>query len=153
MPLDSSVLYIRPLYVTSTSNPLPQLRYVIAVFNQDVSIEPTLESALTNVLGASVTGITGSKGKGKGKTSPEESVANYLDQASAFYADAQKALAAGNLGLYQRDVNAMNEEIQQALNLSSPGSTSTTTTTGSTTTTTTIKGSTSTTTTTAPKNG
>ena len=37
VPLDQSVLYIRPLYVTSTSNPLPQLRYVIAVFNQDVS--------------------------------------------------------------------------------------------------------------------
>ncbi len=147
MPLDSSVLYIRPLYVSSSSNPLPQLRYVIAVFNQDVSIQPTLASALTNVLGAAVSGITGSKGKGK--TSPTESVANYLDQASAFYADAQKALAAGDLGLYQRDVNAMNEEIQLALNLSSPGS-STSTTTGPTTTTT-IKGTTSTTTTTLKK--
>jgi len=42
VPLDSSVLYIRPLYVTSTANPMPQLRYVIAVFNQDVGIEPTL---------------------------------------------------------------------------------------------------------------
>ena len=42
VPLDSTVLYIRPLYVTSSTNPMPQLRYVIAVFNQDVSIEPTL---------------------------------------------------------------------------------------------------------------
>ena len=47
VPLDQSVLYIRPLYVTSTSNPLPQLRYVIAVFNQDVAIEPTLSGALS----------------------------------------------------------------------------------------------------------
>ena len=55
VPLDSSILYIRPLYVTSTTNPMPQLRYVIAVFNQQVGIEPTLNAALSVVLGATVT--------------------------------------------------------------------------------------------------
>ena len=121
VPLDSSVLYIRPLYVTSTANPMPQLRYVIAVFNQDVGIEPTLAGALSDVLGANVSGLSNSnptkgKGAGKGKTTNGASVAAFLQQASVDYTSAQNALAKGNLGLYQTDVDAMNQQLKLAEN-------------------------------------
>ncbi len=117
VPLDSSVLYIRPLYVTSTANPMPQLRYVIAVFNQDVGIEPTLAGALSDVLGANVTGIATTnptKGKGSGSTGSNASATSFLQQASTDYSNAQTALANGNLGQYQRDVNAMNQQLKLA---------------------------------------
>jgi uncharacterized membrane protein (UPF0182 family) len=136
VPLDSSVLYIRPLYVSSSSNPMPELRYVIAVFNQNVGIEPTLEGALSDVLGASVTGVSGGgSGSGTGSgTGSTKSAAAYLAEASADYTAAQAALANGNLGLYQKDVNAMNRELQLAESaLSSSSSTTTTTTTTTTT--------------------
>ena len=110
VPLDQSVLYIRPLYVTSTSNPLPQLRYVIAVFNQDVGIEPTLAGALSDVLGANIP----SNNPGTTPTTPSksgQSAAYYLKQATADYAAAQSALSSGNLGAYQAAVNAMNREL------------------------------------------
>jgi hypothetical protein len=75
------------------------------------------------VLGANVSGLSntsGSKGKGKGNgtTTPttSASVASYLQQASADYTNAQRALANGDLGLYQKDVNAMNQQLQLALN-------------------------------------
>jgi uncharacterized membrane protein (UPF0182 family) len=119
VPLDSGVLYIRPLYVTSTANPMPQLRYVIAVFNQDVGIEPTLAGALSDVLGANVSGLSNpppSKGKGSGSSVTGASVASFLQQASADYTNAQNALANGDLGLYQKDVNAMNQQLKLAQN-------------------------------------
>ena len=114
VPLDQSVLYIRPLYVTSTANPLPQLKYVIAVFNQDVSIEPTLAGVLSDVLGANVNAgsTTSSSTSASGTTSKTGQTAQYyLSQASADYAAAQSALAAGNLGKYQSEVNAMNTQL------------------------------------------
>jgi hypothetical protein len=118
VPLDQSVLYIRPLYVTSTSNPLPQLRYVIAVFNQDVAISPTLSGALSQVLGAS---FSSGSSPGSSSTTPTGgtttsggSAASYLKQASADYTSAQAALQAGNLGQYQADVNAMNAQLKLA---------------------------------------
>jgi hypothetical protein len=121
VPLDQSVLYIRPLYVTSTSNSLPQLRYVIAVFNQDVSISPTLSGALSQVLGANISAgsssgpSTGTTGGGTtGGTTSGATAASYLKQASADYVAAQSALQAGNLGEYQTDVNAMNEQLKLA---------------------------------------
>ncbi|HVA53090.1 MAG TPA: UPF0182 family protein [Acidimicrobiales bacterium] len=124
VPLDSSVLYIRPLYVTSTANPMPQLRYVIAVFNQDVGIEPTLAGALSDVLGANVTGIANSNpgsGKGSGRTTSGASASSYLKQASTDYTNAQNALASGNLGQYQKDVNAMNQQLKLAENALAKG--------------------------------
>ena len=131
VPLDQSVLYIRPLYVTSTSNPLPQLRYVIAVFNQQVGIEPTLAGALSDVLGANIT--PSKQGSGSGGTQTGQSAAYYLQQASSAYALAQKALSAGNLGAYQAEVNSMNRNLslaQKALtNNSAPASVVVTTTT------------------------
>jgi hypothetical protein len=113
VPLDSSVLYIRPLYVTNSTNPMPQLRYVIAVFNQDVSIEPTLAGALSAVLGANVSGIT----PPPTTTTPGKTNATAtadLAQAATDYTNAQAALSKGDLGLYQRDVEAMNQEITAA---------------------------------------
>jgi hypothetical protein len=117
VPLDQSVLYIRPLYVTSTSNPLPQLRYVIAVFNQDVAISPTLSGALSQVLGENVS--TGSSSgvastPTGGATTSVRTAAAYLKQMSADYVAAQAALQAGNLGQYQSDVNAMNAQLKLA---------------------------------------
>jgi len=113
VPLDQSVLYIRPLYVTAQSNSLPQLRYVIAVFNQQVVIAPTLSGALSQVFGSAVnTGGGGSTGGGS--TKPGQTASYYLNQASHDYVLAQAALTAGNLGTYQAEVNAMNAALTQA---------------------------------------
>ncbi|HEY1824361.1 MAG TPA: UPF0182 family protein [Acidimicrobiales bacterium] len=139
VPLDSAVLYVRPLYVTSKSNPIPQLRYVIAVFNQQVSIEPTLDQALSAVLGTAVSGVTApssgsGKGNGNGGTTTSKTAEQYLSQASSDYAAAQSALEKGNLGEYQKDVTAMDTALQAAQTALQKGTSSTTTTTTTTTT-------------------
>jgi hypothetical protein len=116
VPLDQSVLYIRPLYITSTSNSLPQLQYVIAVFNQDVAISPTLAGALSSVLGANVSvgpGGSSSTGTstGTGTSTSGQTAQAYLKQAATDYSAAQAALTAGDLGLYQSDVKAMDQQL------------------------------------------
>lgn len=112
VPLDESILYIRPLYVTSVSNPMPQLKRVIAVFNQDVAISPTLSGALSKVLGANISTSGGTGTTPPSKTS--QSASYYLKQAASDWTSAQAALTAGNLARYQSFVNAMNHQIQLA---------------------------------------
>ena len=111
IPLDNSLLYVRPFYVTSSVNPIPQLRYVVVVYNQDVQIAPTLAGALSQVLGANVStgGGTGNGGGGAGKTA-----AQYLQAAATDYANAQTALSNGNLAQYQKYVDAMSQAIKLA---------------------------------------
>ncbi len=126
IPVGQSILYVRPLYVTSTSNPLPQLRDVIAVFGQHVAIEPSLSVALGDVLGTPVSGAAGVQPGTSGTSSPGTSrvssalsakIKSYLDAAASDYAQAEADLKAGNLGAYQTDVANMDAAIQAAQQL------------------------------------
>ncbi len=109
IPLKNSILYVRPMYVTSSANPLPQLTDVITVFNQHVGIETTLPAAVADVLGTSGGGGTViPPNPGHGSTS------TYLTLAATAYEHAQSALRAGNLAQYQSDVNAMNAYLRLA---------------------------------------
>ena len=111
VPLDQSVLYVRPFYVTSTTNPLPQLKYVIVAFNQKVGFATTLSGAIASVLGGSIP-TAPSTPTGAGKKG--QSATQYLAQASADYTAAQAALKDGNLGIYQSDVQAMDGQLALA---------------------------------------
>jgi uncharacterized membrane protein (UPF0182 family) len=46
VPLSNSILYVRPLYVSSDSNAAPALKAVIVSWGDEVSIQPTLRQAL-----------------------------------------------------------------------------------------------------------
>ena len=132
VPLDQSLLFIRPLYVSSTTNSIPELRYVIAVFNQRVAIAPTLAGALSKALGASVHGAGPSTSKTSTPTGA--TAASLLAQADKDYAAALNALAAGHLGTYQQEIDAMHRAVVAAgqalgaIGVTVPTSTTTTTT-------------------------
>jgi len=142
VPVDQSILYVRPLYVESSGNPQPQLRDVIAVFGQKVKMESTLAAVLTDVLGTPVGGvqtttptgpttIAGSLGSGTAGQ-----IQTLLQQAATDYQEAQAALKAGGagaLGTYQADIDAENTALQQAEQLlSASGVTPTKSTKGAT---------------------
>jgi hypothetical protein len=157
IPIDQSILYVRPLYVVSSGNPQPQLQDVIAVFGQKVDMESTLSAALTDVLNTQVnapssSGGSNSTGPGSSSVSAQvqAQVQSDLTQALNDYNAAQTALASGQpnaLATYESDIEQMDQEIAAAQNLL-PGASIPS---GSTTTTTPAKRSTKSTTTTTTK--
>jgi uncharacterized membrane protein (UPF0182 family) len=141
VPVANSMVYLRPLYVASSSNPLPQLTDVIGVLGQKVVVASTLSQTLSTLLNAPVSTPGGSPGGGTSPSSGTGTVPAQVQQelsaAQSYYQQALSALKAGNLGTYQSDIDAMDSEIssaQSALKAAS-GTTSTTTTTTPTTTT------------------
>ena len=123
VPLDFSVLYIRPMYVTSSTNPCPagatSLRCSTSRWYRRSS------TAHCQVLGANINGMgstsTTPPSGGTTTTPPTNStVAQYLKQAATDYTNAQAALSKGDLGLYQQDVNDMNEQLKLAQAALSP---------------------------------
>jgi len=46
VPLENSILYVRPMYVSSDSNPAPALKAVVVVAGDRVSVQPTFRQAL-----------------------------------------------------------------------------------------------------------
>ncbi len=132
IPVGQSIVYLRPLYVASSSSPQPQLNYVIGVLGQKVVVQPTVSGALSQLLQTRIT--TGGSGPGTsvGTGTVPAAVQQYLNAAQADYAAALAALAAGDLGGYQTKIDAMQQQIsmaQDALGTAGPSPTPTSTTT------------------------
>jgi uncharacterized membrane protein (UPF0182 family) len=147
VPINQSIIYVRPLYVQASRNAFPTLQYVIVVYSgpngSQVAIDSTLSNALSQVFNAPVPigngSGTASGGGGGTTTSPnQQQIAQDIAQANQLYTQIQADLKAGNLGQYQTDVTNLGAIVQQLQQLqsgssgsggSAPGSASTTTTT------------------------
>jgi len=130
VPIANSMVYLRPLYVAASTNPQPQLEYVVAVLGKNVQIDTSLSAVLSDLLQATVSLPTGTGAPSTG-TVPA-AVAGYLAQAQTDYQNALTALKADNLSTFQSDIQAMAQQItqaQQVLGTPAPGTSSTTTTT------------------------
>jgi uncharacterized membrane protein (UPF0182 family) len=106
VPLDNTLLYIRPFYTIGSENPLPQIRYVVAVYNSKVAIDKTLGGALAQV----ISGSGSVTGPGQGGQSTQ----TYLSLALNAYTQATAALQQGNLAAYQAEIRLMYHYIQLA---------------------------------------
>jgi uncharacterized membrane protein (UPF0182 family) len=140
VPVGKSIVYLRPLYVASTSVSLPQLTDVIGVLGQKVVIQSTVSKTLSKLLHTSVSVGGSGPPPTVGTGTVPAAVQAALAAAQSDYTNAQAALAAGSLADYQADITAMGQEIataEAALAAASPTTTTTTTTTTPTTTTTT----------------
>jgi uncharacterized protein len=134
IPIQGSLIYVRPLYIESARNPLPQLSEVIVVSGNKVKMEATLQQALADVFGSAPS--TQEQRAGQPTVTPapggvSTTVQTLLNEAAAAYAQAQTDLTKGNLAAYQNDINQMNQFVRQAGGsaAAAPSTTTTTTTT------------------------
>ncbi|MCW2868279.1 MAG: hypothetical protein JWR20_2467, partial [Marmoricola sp.] len=141
LPVGGGLLYVQPLYTVRQggSGNYPGLTFVLVSFGNEVGIGPTLSSALQDVLtrsgqdstgttdttggttggttgsttGGSTSGSTGGS-TGTGSALPVRAL-KALQQADQKFADADKALKAGDLQAYAKAVDEARALVQQAL--------------------------------------
>jgi hypothetical protein len=99
IPIEQSLVYIRPLYVQATgANAVPELKKVIVAFSNQIAISDTLQGALATVFGDAPETLEegpGDAGPGDG-TGLSDEVTRLLDQAAQAFADADAALRDGD---------------------------------------------------------
>ena len=137
-PVNNSIIYIRPLYVSSDNNTqIPELKQVIAVFGGQVVMKPTLREALQTLFpGANPqtfesstfledgAGSNGSSGGGASSSEPTTTTTipstgnatkdQLIDQAAKALTAADTALRNGDLAGYQAKVKEAQNLINQA---------------------------------------
>ncbi len=138
-----SVLYVRPLYVESTTVVQPQLKYVIAVLGSQVRMRRTLGATLNALLGTTLKSTGGiltttpnaptvspspspSPPSGKSSSASVAKARTLLTEAAADFAKAKSDLKAGTLGGYQSEVAAAQTATSKAEQLLGSGSSSAT---------------------------
>jgi uncharacterized protein len=137
VPIDQSLLYVRPVYTEATTTQVPELKRVIVEYNGAVSVKNTLQEALADLFGtAPDTGeaVTPTEEK----PSEDDDVGTLLDKAAQAFTDADAALREGDLETYAKKVKEGQGYVREARD-KSRGSSSTTSTSSTTTTTTTTQ--------------
>jgi uncharacterized membrane protein (UPF0182 family) len=144
IPIEQSILYVRPLYVEADSNtPIPELKNVIVAYGADVVMRPTLPEALA-ALGPEFRDAAAAvfeqdaveldstpEDQQPDDQAPDEpagedggaeitEVADLLAQAQVLFDEAEQALADGDLGSYQDKVEEARDLVGRAIQLSDP---------------------------------
>jgi len=108
IPIDDSLVYVRPLYVSSSANPFPQLTQYIVVYSGEVSMRTTLGAALADVFGAATSGIGGGTGQ------IPATVRALLQNAQSYYAKGLTALRNEDLAGYFDDMKMVGKLLAEA---------------------------------------
>ena len=144
IPVDQSLIFVRPVYVqASGQNNPPLLRKVIVDINNTVKVDDTLLGALKKYgqfSGLPIGPVATPPPNGQPPTTPTQppptlSAGNLLALAVEDYNAANEALKAGDLATYQSKVNDANQKVVQAQELLAASVVTDTTTTTTTSTT------------------
>jgi uncharacterized membrane protein (UPF0182 family) len=111
IPLEDSLLYVEPIFLRAETSQLPELKRVIVAHGPRIAMEETLEAALVRVFGA---------GAPSERPRPAESPADLdarsaelVRQALEHYERAQRLLRSGDLGGYQREMEAVGRLLRE----------------------------------------
>jgi uncharacterized protein len=128
IPIDDALLYVQPMYAESEDEgQIPRLVNVIAVFDDQVVIESTLQEALTSLFGKEVDtqedpNAPPPSGEGEGdggavEGTVAEQAKALLDDAERLFAEAAAAYDDHDLGTYQERTEAAQQKVEEAADL------------------------------------
>ncbi len=125
IPIESSLLYVMPIYLESTATKIPELKRVIVALGNRIAMAPTLREALVEVVGAPVslapkTGTTEQKRGAKPAVTTaapakviDTPTSRMIDEAISQYDKATAAQRKGDWGEYGRQIEAMRATLEK----------------------------------------
>ncbi|MEA2488054.1 MAG: uncharacterized protein QOF16_1708, partial [Actinomycetota bacterium] len=123
LPINTSILYVQPLFVTASNVGNPELKRVVVVFGQDTVMGNTFQDAISQLFGTQEPsnnhpgGKPSKGGKGGGGTTSSQ-LQQLLVRAGKLYNQAQNALSNGNFAEYGRLIKELGKVLQRAQALS-----------------------------------
>ena len=122
IPVEQSLIYIRPLYVQATgANAVPELKKVIVAFGDRIAIQDTLQAALVAVFGdapetleAGPPGAAPPTPEGPGQVGISDEARRLFDEAARAFAEADAALRAGDPVAYAQKVKEGRDLFERA---------------------------------------
>jgi uncharacterized membrane protein (UPF0182 family) len=124
IPIEESLIYIRPLYLRAAGGSIPELKRVIVAYQNQIVMEETLDAALERIFPGGAKrprpGADAVEGEGQGAaaagaaSAPGSPVlATLTAQAHAHYARALQAQREGNWALYGEEIKRLGEVLEK----------------------------------------
>ena len=116
VPIDTSIVYLQPIFLEEDGGAFPEFRRVAVVYSDRVEWADSLDGALELVFGAS-TGEDPAPGDPGDPGADPATIEELIAEAEAAFANAEAALRAGNLARYQEWVQEAQSIIEQIADL------------------------------------
>jgi uncharacterized membrane protein (UPF0182 family) len=116
IPIEESLIYVQPLYLSAEQGALPELRRVIVAFGNQIAMEPTLEQSLQRIFGGRIRGDEPAQARGSdGKPAPAVSGAltGLVQRAWESWQRSQDALKRGDWTAYGQALKQLEETLRQ----------------------------------------
>ena len=121
LPIEDSILYVQPLFVTAANVGIPELKRVVLALGEEVVMEETFEEALTNLFDLDVPEAPApdpSPGDGDPEPLPTSTLQELIAEAGRVYEAAQQALSDGDFEAYGRLIERLGRILADAQRLS-----------------------------------
>ncbi|MGN0732908.1 MAG: UPF0182 family protein [Emergencia sp.] len=109
IPIESSLLYVEPIYLEAANSAIPEVKRVIVAYNDKIAYEATLGQALASLFGDDASSeVTADEPGGSGE--PVTS-ADWIKKANDAYDSAQDALKDGDWSAYGKYMDQLEEAL------------------------------------------
>jgi len=110
IPIEESLIYVRPLYLKAEAGKIPELKRVIVAYENKIAMEETLEAGLAKLFGSSVSQQAKPAGETVSpKATADTSKENLFKQASETYEAAIRAQKEGDWTRYGEEIKKLGE--------------------------------------------
>jgi len=116
IPIEESLIYVQPIYLSAEQGALPELRRVIVAFGNQIAMEPTLEQSLQRIFGGRIRSDEAAQARGAdGKPGPVLSVAvtGLVQRAWESWQRGQDAIKRGDWTAYGQAQKQLEETLRQ----------------------------------------
>ena len=116
IPINSSILYVEPVYLEATNSSIPEVKRIIVAFGDKIAYEETLAECLVSLFGDGAEEGVGESTPDTGTDKPESGAMTtdqLIDKAVTAYANAQDAMQKGDWAAYGKYLGEMEDALNQ----------------------------------------
>ena len=116
VPIEESLLYIRPLYLRADGGRIPELKRVVVAYQNQIVMEETLDAALARLFatdGKPAREESVARARAAGPTEGAPAGADLAEEARAHYERAMEAQRAGDWARYGEEIRRLGEVLSR----------------------------------------
>ena len=107
IPIEESLLYVRPLYLRAEGGKIPELKRVIVAYENRIAMEETLEESLNQIFGLGTVEEPGPEPE------TQKNQKELIVEAKEYFQRAIQAQKQGDWALYGQEINKLSEILNQ----------------------------------------
>jgi uncharacterized membrane protein (UPF0182 family) len=116
IPIEESLLYIRPLYLRAAGGRIPELKRVVVAYQNSIVMEETLDAALARLFPAAGPRRAAVRAGAEARameSAGSAAIGDLASQAQAHYQRAMQAQRDGNWALYGEEIKRLGEALER----------------------------------------